>query len=106
MTRKVEEINLEVFREFHRDELVTAYEIANGIYSGFPICCVLSFAKGRDGNVARAEYRTRTDVAYFEKNDAQYIQCRACFRARRHVPTRKGLLMSELGIYLIGKRFC
>jgi len=98
MTRKVEEINLAVFREFHRDELVAAYDIANGIYSGFPICCVLSYAKGRRGQQARAELRTRAENKY--EKESHYIQCRECFKKRRRVDWKKGRLMDELIIHL------
>lgn len=101
----VREVNLSVFEQFDFKELREAYDIANGIHSGIPICCVLSFAHGRRGEQARAEKRSRADDAYYAKHPANYVQCRDCFRKRRHVKAlRNGHLMLELGEDLTVKR--
>jgi hypothetical protein len=69
---------------------IVLYDIANGIYSNFPLCCVLSFTEGRHGYVAKNEVKTRSDIKYYNHHYADYVQCRTCFRNRYHTKLYRG----------------
>jgi hypothetical protein len=73
-------------KEFTDD--TNLYSICNGIYSGLPLCCVISYSNGRKGDTAINESKTRSDYSYNSVefwNGAEYIQCRRCFRKCKNI---------------------
>ena len=90
---KVRDVNLIAFRSIANSDLIRAFDVANGIHSGIPICCVLSFAERRP----HPHLRTRADEAYYRSHVVQYVQCQECFRLRRHVRVKSnGHVLREL----------
>ena len=61
-------------------------DIIEGIYSGIPLCCIWSFAKGRHGYIAQLEY-TNEDKQFLSKMGSriQYIPCKKCMKNRQSV---------------------
>ncbi len=78
--------------------LLVVMDYINGIWSGFPPCCVWAYAlenfrwyrTRRPHAVARFLdcVHSQEDYDYW-CGQSGYVQCEACFRARYHLPQRK-----------------
>ena len=70
-------------------------DFINGIWSGIPICCTLSYSKGRHGLVVidelKAEHNTswRKAANLFYSSPCEYIQCKKCEASGKIVKIRK-----------------
>lgn len=65
-------------------------DFIEGIYSGIPLCCTISYSLGRDGIQATKEYVERTlrpedYISYCKKYPCNYVQCRSCEKKNRSV---------------------
>ena len=59
-----------------------------GIYSGIPLCCTISYCKGREGPQAAKE-NNLSDEAYYKKYPCEYVQCRSCENKKHSIEIKK-----------------
>lgn len=62
-------------------------ELLEGIYSGIPICCVISYCKGRKANLASKEHGSWEQ--YVRKFPAEYVQCHKCESTNKFIKIRE-----------------
>lgn len=54
-------------------------DLVEGLYSNIPICCIISYCRGRTGIEASQEYRAKYgSVTGYYNSGPNYIACRAC----------------------------